>query len=169
MHIAHRQDLAQRCQLQQHKRTQLTIFQQPINLLVTIEQHENLFNSSDYTPNETIKYMGCGQAKAAKVEDTYAIPEGTKSDTELDELKKTVSESVQELDELKKTVSESVQETITEKSEKQDSPNTISSKSDKDDSDWVPTIDTDIFNAAGGGRIKAEEVAKEDTNEQTLV
>ena len=155
MHIAHRQDLAQRCQLQQHKRTQLTIFQQPINLLVTIEQHENLFNSSDYTPNETIKYMGCGQAKAAKVEDTYAIPEGTKSDTELDELKKTVSESVQE--------------TITEKSEKQDSPNTISSKSDKDDSDWVPTIDTDIFNAAGGGRIKAEEVAKEDTNEQTLV
>ena len=99
--------------------------------------------------------MGCGQAKAAKVEDTYAIPECTESDTNLDEPEKTVSESVQEI--------------ITDKSQKIKSTSIKSSKSDKDDSDWVPTIDTDIFNVTGGGRIETEEVVKEDANEQTLV
>ena len=48
-------------------------------------------------------------------------------------------------------------------------PSSKSLKGDKDDSDWVPTIDTDIYNEAGGGRIEAEEIEKEDPNKQILV
>ena len=90
--------------------------------------------------------MGCNNSKAAKVEDTYAAPE--------------------------EGVKDNAPEAAGKKDGSTDKNTYVSGKegsekdlktSAKDDSDWVPTIDTDIYNESGGGRIVAEEEVVDST------
>jgi|EP00945_MAST-04E_sp_MAST-4E-sp1_P002494 hypothetical protein len=92
--------------------------------------------------------MGCKNSTSAKVEDTYAAPEeGLKEDG--------TTKPLPGQENVPNTQSSYI-------SGKEDSSKDLKSNA-KDDSDWVPTIDTDILNEAGGGRIVAEDKVVDNT------
>jgi hypothetical protein len=108
--------------------------------------------------------MGCAYStvKVAKVEDNYHVSGDDKASL----TNRTTEEKV--------VVLETHISTIKAKPSKLNGNLPTKSKANpskfnpKDDSDWTPTIDTDIFNEKGGGRLTTTAVDK-NANEQILV
>ena len=109
--------------------------------------------------------MGCANStvKAAKVEDNYQVSGDDKENL----TNRTTEEKVVVLETHNNT-------NIKAKPSKLNGELPTKSKANpskfnpKDDSDWTPTIDTDIFNEKGGGRLTTTAVDK-NANDQILV
>ena len=119
--------------------------------------------------------MGCisSSVKAAKVEDNYQVPAENNNNINNNS---TDSNNNKTTTEEKKVVLETHNNNNNNKSKPSKSDGVLPTKSKanpsksnpKDDSDWTPTIDTDIFNEKGGGRLTTTAVDK-NANEQILV
>lgn len=97
--------------------------------------------------------MGCvlSTGKAAKVEGNYQVTE-TKPDSEATHLETHINSSQKEgVDISSKSLKADGAPPV--KLKAQPSKSNPSKGNPKDDSDWTPTIDTDIYNEKGGGRL----------------